>query len=387
MSTSSRSQRAGAVRRALLTLGALALLLPLLVPPGAGAAPTGGVVMDGFGDVAEGAAVTGTIHLSVDDRVGLGRDHPLQLVLRLTRDGNPVPDSDLSITVEGDEPATVTTDASGTAVLDAPLALDDGSALLEEGITVALGTTLPPGRYSLSSRLVDWEDRVRRRAGTTRVTTAVAAAEAAFGPGTPTVFLATADRFPDALAGGAAAAAAGAPILLTASGSLPEATRDQLVRLAPDTVVVLGGPAAISEAVTDQVRQLGPAVVRRWGPSRIDTAVAVSQAGWEGGADMAVVAAADRFADALTGGAVAAREGAPVLLVHADAVPRRCSTSSAGSAPTGSCWSAARRCCRRRWRRSSTGSAPSSCDGPAPTATRRRPPRPGRSPRGPGVCW
>lgn len=57
------------------------------------------------------------------------------------------------------------------------------------------------------------------------------------------------------------------------------------------------------------------ATVTRWdGPTRIDTAVRISTEAHPDGAVVAVVAAADAFADALSGGVLAAVSGGPVLL-------------------------------------------------------------------------
>ncbi len=56
------------------------------------------------------------------------------------------------------------------------------------------------------------------------------------------------------------------------------------------------------------------------GSNRIDTAIAASRAGWDR-SQSAVLATAGAFPDALVGGPVAARLGAPLLLTSADALP------------------------------------------------------------------
>lgn len=108
------------------------------------------------------------------------------------------------------------------------------------------------GRYSPS---------VQRYAGPSRFTTSAAVAHAVFPNAVDTVYLATGGAFPDALAGGPAAAAAGAPLLLTNRDCIPAAIDAQIDRLQPSTVVVLGGPSAISDAVLGRKPCAEPVVV------------------------------------------------------------------------------------------------------------------------------
>lgn len=110
---------------------------------------------------------------------------------------------------------------------------------------------------------------VRRVAGADRWDTAVAVAEAFFGPAlrddlgpdepTPppptTVALANGVRFPDALAGAQHAATVDAPLLLTRPHALPDATVHALHDLAPTDVVVYGGAAAVAANVLVDVRR------------------------------------------------------------------------------------------------------------------------------------
>jgi putative cell wall-binding protein len=72
---------------------------------------------------------------------------------------------------------------------------------------------------------------------------------ATFAPGVPVVFIAAGQNFPDALAGGAAAAAEGSPVLLVRQNSIPALVATELDRLNPGRIVVLGGPAIVSDAV------------------------------------------------------------------------------------------------------------------------------------------
>jgi putative cell wall-binding protein len=68
------------------------------------------------------------------------------------------------------------------------------------------------------------------------------------------VLIATGDAFADALAAGAASAAAGAPLLLVSGqAGVPAATRAQIERLQPQTIVVVGGDAAVAAHVGRQL--------------------------------------------------------------------------------------------------------------------------------------
>ncbi|WP_370328096.1 S8 family serine peptidase, partial [Euzebya sp.] len=135
-----------------------------------------------------------------------------------------------------------------------------------------------------------------------------------------TVFIATGDGFADALAGGAAAAAVDAPILLVNAAGVPQATADQLSQLSPQRIVLLGGTAVISDAVAEELAAYGT-VERLAGADRFATAVAGAEAfGASSGqvsdeAPSTVFAATGAaFADALAAGPAAAAAGAPLLL-------------------------------------------------------------------------
>lgn len=163
---------------------------------------------------------------------------------------------------------------------------------------------------------------VRRIAGDTRFTTAVALSEAAFPDGADHVVVATGRSFPDALAGGPAAAALGAPVLLVEPDGVPRAVADELRRLAPQEVTLLGGPVAISPDVAAAVATTTRTTPRRLaGEDRTATAVAISRATFAPGVPVAFVVTGRNFPDALATGAIAGTLGGPVLLTAPDEVP------------------------------------------------------------------
>jgi len=163
---------------------------------------------------------------------------------------------------------------------------------------------------------------VTRIAGADRYATSAAIARAAFAPGVPVVYVATGTTFPDALAGGAAAAAEGGPLVLTEPTVLPESVRAVLVELRPHRVRVLGGPAAVSDHVLDQLRSLAGAggASRVAGADRYETAARVSAAAFPSAPTVFVATGAD-FPDALAAVPVAAAAGAPLLLASATGLP------------------------------------------------------------------
>jgi len=175
---------------------------------------------------------------------------------------------------------------------------------------------LPAIRDAVAASLVE------RVAGADRYGTAAAVSATGFSPGVSTVFVATGTNFPDALAGGPAAARLGAPILLTRPDSVPEATGVEIARLAPRRIVVLGGPGAVSDAVLKHLATLAPGGASRLaGADRYSTAAAISAATFTSGVPAAFVATGTNFPDALAGGPVAGALGAPILLTQPSALP------------------------------------------------------------------
>lgn len=165
--------------------------------------------------------------------------------------------------------------------------------------------------------------KVTRLSGPDRFATAAEVSSSYFEPGVDLVYLATGRSFPDALAGGAAGAHLDAPVLLTDTEALPDATQAELERLTPGRIVVLGGATQVSDAVLDAVRPLTEGdVTRVSGTNRYATSAAVADGAFEAQAvDTVYLATGSGFADALAGVPAAAAAGAPVLLVADTCLP------------------------------------------------------------------
>jgi putative cell wall-binding protein len=163
---------------------------------------------------------------------------------------------------------------------------------------------------------------VIRVAGSDRYATAAAASASTFDPGVPVAFVATGRNFPDALAGAAAAAKLGGPVLLVEPDAIPEATAAELGRLKPGRIVIVGSTGVVSGSVAAALDAYttGP-VSRLAGADRYATAAAISQATFAPGVPIAYVATGLNFPDALAGAAAAGKVGAPVLLVTRSSIP------------------------------------------------------------------
>lgn len=163
---------------------------------------------------------------------------------------------------------------------------------------------------------------VTRQAGSDRYDTAARISASAFPTGATTVYLATGVTFPDALAAGAAAARARAPVLLTRPDVLPASTSAELARLSPDQIIVMGGPSVVSEAVLQQLSGHAGTVRRIAGADRWETAAKLSSSTFGPNSVATVyVAAGGSFPDGLASGPAAGISGSPLLLVSSDYLP------------------------------------------------------------------
>jgi len=158
----------------------------------------------------------------------------------------------------------------GTALLatgvDFPDALAGGAAGCKTGGAVVLsaGRTLPavtsnylsahhPTTFALGGPAAISDPAATPIVGFDRYDTARKVAESFFS-GPATVGMATGEKFPDALAGGAHIGKKGGPVLLTAPFVLsgPTDAYLQANRAAIGLLYIYGGPAAVSDAVGSQ---------------------------------------------------------------------------------------------------------------------------------------
>ncbi len=164
--------------------------------------------------------------------------------------------------------------------------------------------------YIASADLLPLIDRL---SGTDRYETSVAISQEGWPNGSDTVVLARGDEFPDALAGTPLAYQEDAPLLLTMSNGLKEATENELKRLNAKKVIILGSENAISENVVKEIKAINKNVTieRLGGVNRYDTAAIISD---KLSSDIAVLSYGRNFPDALSIAPYAAKNGYPVFL-------------------------------------------------------------------------
>ncbi len=125
------------------------------------------------------------------------------------------------------------------------------------------------------------------------------------------VALATGSNFPDALSISAIASKLGMPILLTAKDSLPSVVKSFFQKYSVSKTYLVGGTGVISNGVQSQV----PNPYRLAGSDRYDTNIAILKH-FESNFNFnkIYVTTGEKFADALTGAVLAAKNSAPLIL-------------------------------------------------------------------------
>lgn len=187
----------------------------------------------------------------------------------------------------------------------------------------ATGTPLSGGRAGAATAgaaviniAAALKPKVTRIAGADRYEQAAAISKVGFTSTAPTVYIASGENFPDALAAGAAAAKKGGPLLLTTGGGLPAATTTELKRLKPSTIVVAGGPNAVSDAVVTTLKSYAGSVKRISGADRYETSRKIAADAFPS-ASRVYFASGDAFPDAISAGGAAGAQGAPIILLPA----------------------------------------------------------------------
>lgn len=160
-------------------------------------------------------------------------------------------------------------------------------------------------------------------AGASRYDTAVEASKHSFPTGASSVVIATGANWPDALGGGALAAAVNGPVLLTKPAELPDSVVREIVRLGAGKAYILGGTAAVGTGVENVLKGLlGSAnVTRIAGGSRYETAEQIAITAVEKAAPAgtfnggAFIATGANFPDALAATPLSVATGRPIFLV------------------------------------------------------------------------
>ena len=150
--------------------------------------------------------------------------------------------------------------------------------------------------------------------------TAAEQALKAYPAGAEDVVLVSGSVWPEGLGASGLAGALDAPVLLVEHGHVPQRTLDAMKALGSARAIIVGGDAVVSPAVEDTIRSaVGSDPVRLAGIHATDTAGAVFDWGVENGLwDSGLLLAATNrsFYDSLSLSALAASQGAPILLCN-----------------------------------------------------------------------
>ncbi len=203
-----------------------------------------------------------------------------------------------------------------------PTSTSTAIARLQPNRIVVVGGQAAVSDSVVNSLLALAPGGVERLAGLDRYQTAATLSAATFPDGAPVAYVASGTGFADAVSAAPAAARDGGPVLLTRALALPDATLQELTRLAPARVVVVGGASVISDAVLASIAALlpGATVTRLAGPDRYATSAAVAGT-FATGVPVVYVASGLGFADALAAAAAAGSMGSPMVLTMPETLP------------------------------------------------------------------
>lgn len=158
--------------------------------------------------------------------------------------------------------------------------------------------------------------------GADRYGTAASVSDNAFPDPAVDVVVVNGDSYADALAAAPLAASLGGPVLTVTATGIPSSTLAELQQVGPGVIWVVGGPAAVSDDVVAQLqRHAAWGVHRLAGDDRYATAAAVATSEFTGQSHEVFIASGEGYADALSAGAAAAHDGAPLLLTTGGALP------------------------------------------------------------------
>ncbi|UDF12423.1 cell wall-binding repeat-containing protein [Antiquaquibacter oligotrophicus] len=153
-----------------------------------------------------------------------------------------------------------------------------------------------------------------RIAGANRFEVSRNVAQYAFGDEVPLAYIATGEKFPDALTAGGAAGSQDAPVILVrgSAADLDDATAALLADFGTTQTRVLGGSASVSPGVFSDIKAL-TAATRLGGADRYEAARAINADAFTS-ADRAFIATGLNFPDALAGSAWAAASASPMYV-------------------------------------------------------------------------
>jgi SpoIID/LytB domain protein len=221
-----------------------------------------------------------------------------------------------------------------TTATSLPSQTRDAMAKLKPARVVVIG-----GAKSVSAkvaeqlRLLTTKRSLERVGGASKYDTA--ARLASYWPsGVAVAYVAAGDSYGDAASGAALAGRDRAPVLITAKGSLPTATKSALKRLKPRRIVVLGGTGTVSAAVANALKPYATSksVTRLGGADRYASSAVVGAQ--YASAPRAFVTTGTIIQHAYAAAALAGKNRWPVLLTQLSTLPSGVRTQVARLRPS-----------------------------------------------------
>ncbi|PPG58395.1 hypothetical protein C5C27_10665 [Rathayibacter sp. AY2B7] len=162
---------------------------------------------------------------------------------------------------------------------------------------------------------------ITRLGGVDRYDTSKKILQYAFPGGSSSAWLATGEKFPDALSASAAAGAKDAPVVLTnGTGSTVDPLTQQIISgLKIRTLTIAGSSLSVSAGIERSIT--GPVITRIGGTDRYDTSEKLNKAAFTS-AKTVYLATGEKFPDALAGATAAGYTGSPLFAVQPTCVPR-----------------------------------------------------------------
>ncbi|PPH17355.1 cell wall-binding repeat-containing protein [Rathayibacter sp. AY1F8] len=163
--------------------------------------------------------------------------------------------------------------------------------------------------------------KTTRIGGVDRYDTSKLILQDAFRGGSSMAWLATGEKFPDALSASAAAGANRAPVVLTnGTGSTVDPLTQQIISgLEVSSLTIAGSTLSVSAGIERSIT--GPVITRIGGTDRYDTSEKLNKAAFTS-ATTVYLATGEKFPDALAGATAAGYTRSPLFAVQPTCVPR-----------------------------------------------------------------
>jgi putative cell wall-binding protein len=138
-----------------------------------------------------------------------------------------------------------------------------------------------------------------------------------------TAYVATGQKFPDALSAGSAAASVDAPVVLVygPAAHVDQPTEQLLLDEGKSKIKIAGGPNSVSAGIETDLKSFSDSVLRLGGADRFEASQTINDDAFSTSGRV-FLATGLKFPDALAGGSWAGKLAAPLFVVPSDCVPQ-----------------------------------------------------------------